>query len=340
MPHCSCCAIDIHTHVVPAHFPAYAGRHLSAPWPSMAPGADACHRHVMVSGKVYRTVSDRTWDAQARIGDMDQLAVHAQVLSPMPELLSYWLQAEDAAVLLRFINEEIAAMVAQAPQRFFGLCAIPLQDVGLAIRELEYAVGKLELRGVEIAGNVNGVAIGDAQFAPFWEAVDALGAAVFIHPLRPVGMERLVGPKLLEQVLAFPSETGLALASLITGGVLERHPKLRIAASHGGGSLASLLPRLQHGWNTFPALKESMGTAPIEQARRLYVDSLVYEATAIRQLIERFGQTQVLVGSDYPFAIEDKDPVGRIESLDLPESTLALLLSGNARRWLGLAAEV
>lgn len=333
MNHCNCGAVDVHTHVVPGHFPAYLGKNRDVPWPSMAP-AQSCHRHVMVSGKVYRTVSDRTWDAQARIGDMDALSVGAQVLSPMPELLSYWLDAADAAALLRFINEEIAAMAATAPGRFFGLGAVPLQDVGRAIDELDYVVNTLKLSGIEIAGNINGVPIGAPEFEPFWAAVEAWNAAVFIHPLRPTGMERVVGPKMLEQVLAFPSETGLALASLITGGVLDRHPRLRIAASHGGGTFASLLPRLQHGWNTFANLRDTMPTSPSELARKLYFDSLVYEADAITALIRRFGDTQVMAGSDYPFAIQDTDPVGRIEGLQLPAATRALLLWENAYRWL------
>lgn len=335
MTACRCGAIDVHTHVVPDHFPPYLGKGNAVAWPSMAP-AEPCHRHVMVSGKVYRTVSDRTWDAQSRIADMDTLLVGAQVLSPMPELLSYWLDAADAAILLRFINEEIAKMVATAPGRFFGLGGVPLQNVGAAIKELDYAVNVLKLSGVEIAGNVNGTPIGAPEFEPFWAAVEAWNAAVFIHPLRPTAMDRMVGPKVLEQVLAFPSETGLALASLITGGVLERHPRLRIAASHGGGSFASLLPRLQHGWTTFPNLRETMPTPPAELSRSLYFDSLVYETETISALMRRFGETQVLVGSDYPFAIQDRDPVGRIEQMALSEPTRSLLLWKNAYRWLGL----
>lgn len=332
---CTCQAVDIHTHVVPASFPPYIGKGKDIPWPSMAE-AHPCHRHVMVSGKVYRTVSSKAWDPAERIGDMDALSLGAQVLSPMPELLSYWMDVSDAKALLRFINEQIAEMVAYAPGRFHGLGAVPLQDIDAAIAELDYVVNDLKLPGIEIAGNVNGKPIGDPEFSPFWAAVAEMNAAVFIHPLRPAGKDRLVGPKNLEQVLAFPSETGLALASLLTGGVIERHPGLRIAASHGGGSFASLLPRLQHGWATFPALREIMPTPPSELAQRLYFDSLVYETEAIAALVRRFGQTQVMVGSDYPFAIQDADPAGRIEAMALSEPMRSLLLWKNAHRWLGI----
>src|SRR5947208_16293716 len=81
--------IDIHTHIVPENFPPYAGRNANVPWPSMA-DAHACHRHVMIQGKVYRTVSDGSWSVPRRIEEMGGMQVARQALSPMPELLSSW----------------------------------------------------------------------------------------------------------------------------------------------------------------------------------------------------------------------------------------------------------
>ena len=325
--------IDVHTHVVPESMPAYLGRHAEVPWPSLVP-AHACHRHVMVSGSVYRTVSHQCWDCAVRLADMETMRVGRQVLSPMPELLATWLEPEDGRVLCRYLNEVIATMVAEAPARFFGLAAVPLQDVDLAISELDFALHTLGLSGVEIAGNVNGVAIGDPRFLPFFQAAAEWGAAVFVHPLRPSGMDRLVGPGPLEQVLAFPGETGLAAASMITGGSFDRVPGLRIAFSHGGGTLSALLPRLEHAWNTLPPVQASMAGSPTATARRMFFDNLVYDATAIHRLIDVFGSTQILVGSDYPFAIRDEDPQGRLGSLGLGDVALAALRSGNALRWL------
>jgi aminocarboxymuconate-semialdehyde decarboxylase len=330
--------IDVHTHVVPEHFPAYLGRHVDVPWPSMV-AAKTCHRHVMVSGAVYRTVSHQCWDCAARLADMDRLQITRQVLSPMPELLSYWLDPVDGAALSHYLNQVIAEMVASQPTRFAGLAAVPLQDVTLAIQELDVAVHQLGLAGVEIGGNINGVAIGDPRFLPFFEAAAAWGAAVFVHPLKPSGMDRLVGTAVLEQVLAFPGETGLAAASMITGGTLARLPHLRIAFSHGGGSLSALLPRLQHAWATLPQLRDSLSGDPVLAARRMYYDDLVYDADTIHRLIQVFGVSQILAGSDYPFVIQDADPAARLRALGLPDSALQLLRSGNAERWLGLGPQ-
>ncbi len=333
-----CGCIDVHTHVVPHDFPVYVGSLRDVPWPSMVQAAQGCHRHVVVSGQVYRTVSEHAWNSWRRIADMDSADIAQQVLSPMPELLAYWLEAADGAAMARFLNDTVATMVARAPDRFIGLGAVPLQDVERAISELDYAVHQLGLVGVEIGGNVNGVPIGDARFAPFFEVAERWGAAIFVHPLRPVGMERLVGPAALEQVLAFPGEIGLAAASMITGGTLERYPRLRIAFSHGGGSLPILLARLQHAWEAFAPLRDALGTPPRELARVMYYDDLLYDQAAILSLIRMMGPTQVMVGSDYPFAILDKDPAGRAASLDVREDCLQLLRGGNARRWLGLDA--
>ena len=329
-------AIDVHTHVVPQEFPRYLGTAIDVPWPSMAP-AHACHRHVMVSGKVYRTVSHQCWDCTVRQQDMQRLGIGRQVLSPMPELLSYWFPAQDGAAICRFLNETIASMVSEAPSAFVGLAAVPLQDVSLAIAELDHAVHTLGLRGVEIAGNINEDVIGHPKFLPFFEAAVAWGAAVFVHPLRPAGLNRLVGPPALEQAVAFPGETGLAAASMITGGTLAKLPGLRIAYSHGGGSFQALLPRMQHAWSQLPGLREQF-IEPATAARSMYYDDLVYDAATIRRLVDVFGATQVMVGTDYPFSIMDNEPIGRLESTGLTPDVIELLRSANAARWLGLPA--
>jgi aminocarboxymuconate-semialdehyde decarboxylase len=329
--------IDVHTHVVPERFPAYAGRHADARWPSMAP-AQPCHQHMVVAGSVYRTLSHQCWDCRVRAQDMERSGVTRQVLSPMPELLSYWMAPEDGAAFCRFLNETIATLAATDPRRFTGLGAVPLQDVDCAIHELDHAVHQLDLAGVEIATNVNGAVIGDAKFEPFFAAAEQWGAAIFVHPLRPAGLDRVVGPALMEQVLAFPGETGLAAASMITGGTLAKHPKLRIAYSHGGGTFHALLPRLQQGWQAFARLRESITLEPVVAARGMFYDSLVYDGPTLERLIAVFGDTQVMTGSDYPFPIMETDPAGRVAALQVTDDAKRRLRAGNAQRWLAEAS--
>ncbi|MGH8691008.1 MAG: amidohydrolase family protein [Burkholderiales bacterium] len=328
--------IDIHTHIVPENFPPYAGKGKDVPWPSMAE-AHACHRHVMISGKLYRTVADGSWSVPRRIEEMSAMRVSRQALSPMPELLSYWLPLDDARVLIRYLNDQIAGMIALAPERFVGLGAVPLQDTDAAIRELEFLIKDLGFPGAEIASHVNGVSIGDARFEPFFAAAERLGAAIFVHALRPAGQERIVGA-FAEQAVCFPGDVALACASMITGGIASRHPQLRIAFSHGGGTMSILMPRLVHAWNVFPKAKESLAESPAVIARRFYYDELVFEPKAVRFLVETFGQTQIVLGTDYPFALGDARPMNTLEKTGLDETILAAITSSNARRFLGLPA--
>lgn len=290
----------------------------------------------MISGKVYRTVPDSCWTISRRLDAMAEAGIDAQVLSPMPELLSYWLPVEHAAVLCEHLNDEISRMAAAAPGRFYGLGAVTLQSPDAAGRQLERVMREHKLQGVEIGSNVGGKPIGDPQFDPFFAAAADLGAAIFVHALRPAGAERLIGPPALEQIVAFPCELTFAIASLMTGGTLERHPRLKLAFSHGGGAFALVLPRLQHGWLTLPVLREIMPRPPIEYARRLSFDTLVYDAPTLRFLASTFGTTQLMLGSDYPFPIAERNPVAAMQAAGLDPVAEHAVAGENARRFLGL----
>jgi aminocarboxymuconate-semialdehyde decarboxylase len=330
-------ATDIHTHIVPASFPAYAGRHANVRWPQMAPGPTCRHCNVMIAGKVFRTVTDECWSLDRRLEAMTKSRVARQVLSPMPELLSYWLKPEDAQTLGRHVNDTIATMVDDGAGRFAGLGMVPMQDPERAARELERLMAMGKFRGVEIGTNVNGVSIGDLRFEPFFQAAEETGAAVFVHALHQAGTDRLIGPPAMPALVAFPCETAVCIASLMVGGTLARHPKLRIAFSHGGGVFALVLPRLMHGWNSMKELKEKV-QSQAEQARKLYYDTLVYDPKTLAFLIERFGVTQLCLGTDHPFTIQETDPVGAVDALRLAPKEHELLLSTNAARFLGEAA--
>ena len=200
--------IDVHTHIVPENFPPYAGQNANVPWPSMTE-AQACHRHVMISGKLYRTVADGSWSVPRRIEQMGEMQVTRQAISPMPELLSYWLPLDDAKVMIRYLNDEVARMISLAPERFVGLGAVPLQDVDAAIRELEVLIKEYSFSGIEIASHVNGTSIGDPRFEPFFAEAEKLGAAIFVHALRPAGQDRIVGTASSSRRCASPAISAL-----------------------------------------------------------------------------------------------------------------------------------
>jgi aminocarboxymuconate-semialdehyde decarboxylase len=334
------CGIDIHAHVVPEKFPAYLGSKAPSPWPSTTPAPEArglCHRHVMVAGKHYRTISEACWSAPRRLQDLPTMGLALQVVSPMPELLSYGLELADAQPLIRFLNEHTAALCAESGGALLGLGAVPMQNGAAAIAELRHAKS-LGLAGVELGSHIDGLPLAAPQHDAFWEACCALDLPVFVHALKPTGMERLVGPAALQQVLAYPTDVGLAAAGVITGGLLQRFPDLRLAFSHGGGTLALLLPRLQQGWQVFPALREHIAESPVAQARRLFFDTLVYDEATLRHLLGVFGPQALMLGTDYPFNFHEPWPLQRLDALGLDPGTRDALAFGNARRFLPATA--
>jgi aminocarboxymuconate-semialdehyde decarboxylase len=333
-------AIDIHTHIVPAEFPAYAGKHVTEfggkQWPQMCTAHDCHHKKVMIDGKNFRTVTDECWDIERRKEAMTRMGIARQVLSPMPELLSYWLPLEDAVPLTRHVNDTIASMVAHAPDKFFGFGGVPMQDPDAATRELERLMAD-GFRGVELGSNINGAPLGDPKFEGFFARAEELNAAVFVHALHPSGKERIVGPLGLMAFIGFPLETAYCIASLMTGGTLTRHPRLRLAFSHGGGAFASILPRLTHGWKSRPEVAERIGISPREHARRLYYDTLTYDPHTLGHLIETFGVRQLCLGTDFPFDIYDRHPLENVSALKLSDNDMTLLHHDNAARFLGEA---
>jgi aminocarboxymuconate-semialdehyde decarboxylase len=148
--------IDIHTHVVPARLAADPARDRRWPSVELSAGDTAA---VMIAGKVFRRIDARSWNVEQRLSDMVEDGTDMQVLSPMPELLSHWLPADDAEYLAEVVNEQIAAMIAQAPRNFAGIGMVCAQDVPRAVQQLE-KVKALGFSGIEIGTHINSVALG------------------------------------------------------------------------------------------------------------------------------------------------------------------------------------
>lgn len=327
--------IDIHAHVVPATFPASVRPHVAG-WPTMQT-QDSCHRNIVIDGKIYRTLSEKCWTIARRLEDMERMGIAAQAISPMPELFSYWMDAGSANDLLRYVNDQIVEFVEEAKGRMVGLGAVALQQLDMALEEMQ-RLKTIGFCGVEIGSNINGEPLGSPRFEPFFEAAQELDLAIFVHAVRPTGMDRVRGPKPLQQVLGYPTDVGLAAASLVCSNILVRFPRLRIAFSHGGGTFASLLPRFAEGYRVFPAVREELALPPEEQARRFFYDTLVFNSRTLSHLVELFGESRMMLGTDYPFAFHEKHPVARIHETFVDERLRNRLLCENARTFLKIEA--
>ena len=327
--------IDVHSHVVPKSLPGDPSGGGAYAWPSVH--CDACGRlaTVKMGQKAFRDIDERSWDADRRAADMDEVGVSAQALSPMPELLSYWLDPKGALELNSHVNHAIADMVARRPGRFFGLGSIPLQDPDLAAREASDLRSKFGLVGVEVGSNIAGAYLGDSRFDPFFAAAQEQDLAIFVHSLHPLQARDLTRHPMLTPFAGFTVDTALCAASLIMEGVLDRFPRLKFGFSHGGGVLAPILHRMEFGWASSDHFGGKLPASPKSYARRFFYDSLVYDEAYLEHLTTEIAPGQVFLGTDYPYLIQQPEPGAFIASAATRAGIDDSIWSKAARRFLG-----
>lgn len=327
--------IDIHTHILPENIPNFKERFGYGGFVHLEHHKPCCAR-MMRDDHFFREVQDNCWDPQARIKECNHHGVHVQVLSTVPVMFSYWAKPEDALAVSEFLNDHIAGIVKQYPDRFIGLGTIPMQSPKLAIKELERCMKELGMAGIQIGSNVNQRNLSEPEYFEIFEAAQELGAAVFIHPWEMMG-EKDMQKYWLPWLVGMPGETSRAIASLIFGGIFERLPNLRVAFAHGGGSFPFTLGRLKHGFDCRPDLVAiDNPISPEKYLHRLTFDSLVHDERALRYLVDFAGVNRVALGSDYPFPLGEDVPGTLVKSMPFSDADKKRLLSGTALEWLGL----
>ena len=314
-------------------------------------------RQVVVSGKRVRTVdfhahceipgiremmgskssanSSLTIGPQ-RVREMDTMGIDVEVLSINP----FWYSVERdlARRLIREQNEKLAERCAAYPDRFVGLATVSLQHPDLAAAQLEEGVRKLGLRGGSVGANVNNEDLASSRFDPFWAKADEMETPIFIHPQGVPELEsRLRGNGVLGNVIGNPLATTIALSHLIFEGTLDRFPRLKICAAHGGGYLPSYADRSDHGCLTFPEqCTRTLKKRPTDYLKQIYVDSLVFSGEALRHLIAVCGVGQIVLGTDHPFPWTSTAVDHVLGTAGLSNTDRIAILGGNAARLLNM----
>jgi aminocarboxymuconate-semialdehyde decarboxylase len=295
-----------------------------------------CEACMMKGDKLFRVVENNCFEVDLRLKEMDETQVTMQVLSTIPVLFNYWAKPVDGYETSRFFNDHIAESVTKHPNRFIGIGTVPLQDIDLAIKEMERCVNELKMPGLEIGSNINGKNLSDKYFFPFYAAAEKLGCALFVHPWEMMG-ENDMQKYWLPWLVGMPAETSRAICSMIFGGVFEQFPKLRIAFAHGGGSFPITIGRIEHGFNVRPDLVAIDNPVnPRNYIGKFWIDSLVHDENTLNFIVDLMGENNICMGSDYPFPLGEHKPGKLIEESNLSISIKDKLLFENAKQWLGI----
>lgn len=273
---------------------------------------------------------------ELRLKDMDRMGIDIQAVSPAPQQTYYWAEPGLGAELSRSINDRLAEIVAKWPDRFVALGTVPLQNVELAVIELERCVKQLGLRGVEINPNVAGRDLTDSSLNldRFFAKARELDIVIFMHPIGFTQGERLMD-HYFNNVIGNPLDTTLGTSRLIFDGVMERHAGLKVVLPHAGGFLAHYWARMDHAWRARADCRTVIKKAPSSYLKKFYFDTIAFDPEMLRNLIDKFGAEQVVLGTDYPFDMGEEDPVGLIGSVPrLPAAEKEKIMGGNAARLL------
>ncbi len=326
--------VDVHAHLLPRS--AIAAAENGTSWFGSQVERDALGRPEIVTGDYRVSMGGKVhWESiEQRVSRMDDMGVDMQVISLNPILFRYYLDPANAAEAATAVNDEIATIVADHPTRFAGFGALPMQSPGLAIVELERVMATPGMVGVSVGTHVGGSNWDEPHLFPVLQAAEQAGAVVFVHPAAS-RLKEAVPRYHMRNYIANPTETTIAIGSIIFGGILDRLPDLRLVFAHGGGYACWAYARFDHGYKVRPEAREHASQIPSEYLSRLWYDSLVHGYGNLRRLVDVVGVGRVVLGTDFPADMGQPDPVGWIEGSDLSESERAAVLGSNTRVMLG-----
>ena len=287
---------------------------------------------------MFPSISDQLTNAEARIEHMDRMGVDLQGLATFVSEYNYWAPGAAGAESARIQNDNVASVVADNPDRFVGMGAtVPLQDIDLAIAEMDRAVDDLGFKGLQIGGTIDGRNLDEAKFRPFWAAVEAKGIPVILHPSGYPESQRL-GSYFLVNCIGNPLETMVAATRMIFSGLFEEHPGIKLVLLHGGGYLPFYCSRADHTWEVRPETRVSIPDhPPSHYMKRLYYDTMVFQPLYLRHLIEVVGPDRVMLGTDFPFDMAETDPLALIGATDgLGAAEREAISGGNAASLFGI----
>ena len=326
-------AVDLHCHVqTPAADQLAKQTRMPARDPVVQHGSQrTAERQKQLQGEIWQKLTS----IEQRLADMDKMGIDVQAISSSPSQYYYRLEPDLGRQTSRLVNERLAQIVASHPDRFVALGTVPMQEPKLAVAELEYCMKKLGFRGLEIGTNVRGAELSDPRFDPLWKKAEALGAVIFLHPSGFTDTSRLK-EHFLTNVIGNPLDTTYALSHIVFGGVLERYPKLKFIAAHGGGYLGHYPARMDHAYRVRPECHDHIKHPPSYYMKKIYFDTMVFGHTQLEHLVNLWGANHVVIGTDYPYDMGYYKPVDFVNGARLSRAQKDAIIGGNGAKLLGL----
>ena len=330
-------ALDIHCHFFPEAFLEEARKPDNPFKASLTPESDGRER-LVCAGSFDHPLAPEFHDVERLVQDLDARKLSMAAISSAPPTLSYWADAASARDLAGRLNDSIAERVTAYPERFVGLATVPLQDIDASIAEAKRAVNALGLHGFQIGSNVGGTNLSDPAFFPLFETFAELNVPVFVHPYIPAGEERMQD-FYLHNLIGMVAETGLAIASIVYAGILERLPNLKLCFAHAGGVYPYIIGRQDHGYKVREVeCKAAIPHPPSHYFPMLYFDSITFHPLTLRYLIDLVGADRIIIGSDYPFDMGPEQPVDEVlNNPFLNDAEKALICGQNAAALFGIS---
>jgi aminocarboxymuconate-semialdehyde decarboxylase len=324
--------IDAHAHTLCPAVNAHVGQ--------VHPGAVPYQRDMSDESRVVDAeqgpvLGRRFNDVGTRLDVMAGMGVDHQVVAPAPGQQHYWAAPDLLAEISRMQNDHVAALVAQDPSRLTGLGTLPLTHVPSALAEAQRAIEVLGLRGFQIDSRAGDMELSDTALDPLYALLARLGVPLVIHPLGFSHGQRF-GAFFMINTVGQPLEEMIAAQHLILGGVLDRHPALKVLIVHGGGYFPYYLGRLDHAWRARPEIRRLTAEPPSAYLRRFWYDTCVFDADVLSRLVALAGADRVMLGSDYPFDMGDQDPVGLVHRAVDDAAQRAMILGQTARDFFGI----
>jgi aminocarboxymuconate-semialdehyde decarboxylase len=317
---------DLHTHYYPDAF----FRLIAEVGGAFSFGTDPTGRTIIrYRGSRFFGITPPMTDPARRLEDMDRVGIDVEVLSlSTPNV--YFAPPERQAEVARLVNDAYADLAARHPKRFKGFASIPMDDPEAALRELERTQDELRMNGVIVLSHINGRALTDARYRPFFVECDRRRVCVFIHPMIPAAAEPF-SEFVLGPIIGFPFDTTLAVARLCYAGVFRELPNIRWILGHLGGAVPYLMERMDNGYRDFAECRVNIDEPPSVYLKRLYYDTVSFSTAALMLARELVGADHMVMGSDYPHLLGSIDrAVSSIESLDIPRSEKDRIFSGTA----------